>query len=87
MYQMIMNMFTMEMFPFTLLIAAIIMFVLGQNKSSVCGENQGCNSFLDKANQIAIGSAVSGVVLMMLICLGCITVSGSMMGGFYGGMY
>ena len=78
---------SLETLPSTLAVLAVVVYILGKYKSSVCGENATCNSVLDNANTISIVSLVSAILLFLLICCGFITISGSMSSGMYGGGY
>jgi hypothetical protein len=84
---MLFELLSLETLPSTLAVVAIIIFILGKYKSSVCYENTTCNSILGESDKIAIVSLVFATVLVMLICCGFITVSGSMGSGMYGGGY
>ncbi len=78
---------SLETLPSTLAVLAVVVFLLGRYKSSVCNDNSTCNSVLENSNTISAASLICAVVLFMLICLGIITVSGSMSSGMYGGGY
>jgi len=83
------QLFTMEMLPSTLAVVALIIYVLGQYRSSICGEDENnmCNQFLKNADMMAIVSSGMAALLIVCICMGFISLSGSsgMMGGGYGG--
>lgn len=84
---MLAQLLSLETLPSTLVVAAIIVFMLGKYKSSVCGENDTCTHVLDNSNTIAIASLGFAVLLVMLICFGIVTITGSMGSGMYGGGY
>lgn len=84
---MLLELLSLETLPSTLAVLAIIIFILGKYKSSVCHENSTCNSILGESNKIAIVSLIFSAVLVMLICCGFVTISGSMGSGMYGGGY
>jgi hypothetical protein len=82
---MLSQLLSLEMLPSTLAVVALLVFIAGKYKQSICRDNSSCTSILDNSNTIAIASLAFAVVLVVLICCGFVTLSGSMGSGMYGG--
>lgn len=82
---MLAQLLSLEMLPSTLAVVALLVFIAGKYKQSICRDNSTCTSVLDKSNTIAIASLAFALLLVILICCGFVTMSGSMGSGMYGG--
>lgn len=81
------QLFTMETLPSTLAVVALIIYVMGQYREQICGsdETNWCNQFLKNADVVALVSSGAAALLVLLICMGFITLSGTGGYGGYGG--
>jgi len=90
MMMMIQQLFEMETLPSTLAVVALLVYLAGRYRTSICGEeNTTCNDFLKNADIMAMVSSGCAAVLVLCICLGFVTLSGGAggLGGGYGGGY
>lgn len=84
------QLFTLETLPSTLVVLALVMYAMFQYRKEICGDDETnmCAQFLKNGDVIAMISSGAGLLLMVCICMGFITLSGpSAYGGGYGGGY
>jgi len=82
------QLFTMETLPSTLAVTALVVYIMGQYREKICGtdEHNMCNELLKNADIMAIVSSGVAALLVLLICMGFITLSTTSGGyGGYGG--